>query len=630
MWDTNTQVTIFGGNYGRVIQLKNGNLLGVAQNGNSIIYSLSTNKGASWAASKMIAFSPLIDSIANSVPDVIQLADGTILAGYNPRPKSDQNGNFSAKRKFGIRVRRSTDNCATWSNEIFIYNAQSDGAQGCWEPSFVELPSGEVQCFFANENDYATTNDQNISMCRSFDKGLTWSTPSITSYRAGHIHSNGKFQPHRDGMPVPLLLKNKNEIVYVIEDNGYVGIEPKLRPSVIRTTLADNWKSGFVNENSPNREIAFAKPLSTLYIAASPYICQLPSGETILSYQGSEGRTTNPDFFDMYVMVGNNEARQFKAKCTPFAVEQKFSAKWNSVAVINDGIVVAVTSTEGKIKMIKGFPVNQAFAKFGAITVDGQKTATEKWSTVTAEQLYFGSASKARCGVDFLYDNTYLYLTATVLDTLVVNNGTVNDGLRLMLDMDDVSTATPQKGTYNLFFDTNGKIKLQIGNNGTWNNNINTSTIKYAINIVAKKSYTIEAAIPWAVFGKNAPVMNTRMAVAVEMTNCNADTTIIEGIPDAKTDMPYTWLEFKLLANTTAIEDIDSNISVDILKTENSLKIKSYESIKSIHIYSIEGKEIYSNSNVNNQELVVPFNNHFGIVRIILANGKIMNRKITN
>ena len=123
----------------------------------------------------------------NCVPDLIQLSDGTIIVAYNPRPSAP----YTTGRKFGIRCKRSVDNGATWSDEIFVNDARHTFEDGCWEPSMLELPSGELQLYFADEGPYTSSNEQQISLCRSFDGGKTWSAAQKVSFRAGY----------RDGMP---------------------------------------------------------------------------------------------------------------------------------------------------------------------------------------------------------------------------------------------------------------------------------------------------------------------------------------------------------------------------------------------------------------------------------------------
>ena len=137
-WDSRTPVTIFdGGGYGRLIELQDGRLMACCESG-GIKVSFSTNKGQTWTTPKLIA--PNSNNTPNCVPDLIQLSDGTIIVGYNPRPSTP----YTEDRHFGIRVRRSTNGGRTWSDEIFVYDADYTFENGCWEPSFLELPSGEL------------------------------------------------------------------------------------------------------------------------------------------------------------------------------------------------------------------------------------------------------------------------------------------------------------------------------------------------------------------------------------------------------------------------------------------------------------------------------------------------------
>ena len=64
-------------------------------------------------------------------------------------------------------------------------------------------------------------------MCRSFDKGLTWSEPVRVCYRAGT----------RDGMPSAILTP-AGEIVVIVEDNGQpgaTGSAPQLCAAPLKT-----------------------------------------------------------------------------------------------------------------------------------------------------------------------------------------------------------------------------------------------------------------------------------------------------------------------------------------------------------------------------------------------------------
>ncbi|MDR1718870.1 MAG: hypothetical protein LBR67_01945 [Dysgonamonadaceae bacterium] len=619
-WDMSSQITLFpSGGYARMIELQNGRLLAVAESG-GVWIAFSTNKGASWTSPTRIVSNP--DKINNAVPDVIQLTDGTILVGYNPRPSEP----YTTDRRFGIRVVRSTDNGGTWSEPYFVFDAQYISNNGCWEPCFLELPSGEVQCYFANENEYTYNNDQNISVCRSFDKGITWSTPVTVCYRQGY----------RDGMPVPILLHDKSEIAVIVEDNGWPG-RGNFAATIVRNTVEDNWTKGYVNGSSANRSMIFETIPATNIYSAAPYLRKLPWGETVASYQSNENRLSSDlQYADMYVLVGDERAKNFKAKSAPFALGTDKHSIWNSVSVIDTGIVVAIGSIaepnkSGEVVMIKGYPIRQAKADYGTITVDGLYTS-EKWTTANRSQLCMGQVIKNRTTIDFLYDDQYFYLTARVLDKNIINpdDGLDNDGVRFFIDADDVSGSTPQAGMYSFFFDTNGKILFRRANDGAWSTDTNTSDIRYAVN-VQSTYYIIEAGIPWSLLGKATPPVENRMAIAVEIVNKEQYRLTTEKIPEVNNSASWTWLDFRLTPHQDlAIESVKSDDSVvKICKEEGRLLISSQIPIKEFSLYSFDGK-LLNKKNVDSQNFNIStsYQHQGGILNFLLADGRIVKKKI--
>ncbi|MDD3322877.1 MAG: exo-alpha-sialidase [Paludibacter sp.] len=617
-WDISTKTTIFSpGNYARMIQLQDGRLMAVAQFPNGIGITYSIDLGVTWTNPKNIAPSPT--GITNSVPDIFQLKDRTILVCYNPRPNTP----YSSERHFGIRLRRSTDNGLNWSNEIFIYDASYTNTEGCWEPAFLELPSGEAQVYFANENDYSQSNDQNISMCRSFDKGLTWSSRNIVSYRSGH----------RDGMPSPLLLQDSS-IVVAIEDNGYVGHSPKFQPSIIRTSIDDNWSSGFVSGSNSNRNLAFPTLLPDGVNAAAPYIRQLPWGETILSYQGSENRPVGDNYQEMFVTVGTSDGKNFQSKTNPFALPLINQGLWNSISVIDTGIVVALTSTNlnntsNDIMMMKGYPKRMVNANRGDILIDGVRSANEKWTTYKAEQLIMGYKAGTRSGIDFLYNDKYLFFTAKVFDTTTMKDSVLDDGIRLLLDVDDVSTSSPQAGTYNIFFDINGTSKILKGENGNWVNVTDNSIIS-SVTVSDKRYYLIEAAIPWVMLGKNVPPVGQRMGLSVEVLNSYSSGYITETVPDAIKSAPYTWLSFYLSdTNQTGFEITKANYIPVVKLKNNIINVESGTIIKNYQLISFSGQTLKC-VKTDCYSLKIPFTKKTGILVLENENGETFTQKIIN
>lgn len=618
-WDVNSQVTVFQrGNYARMIELQDGRLLAVAEAQGGISITFSSNKGSSWTPPQLIATPP--DKVFLAVPDVIQLTDGTLVIGYNPRPRSP----YTTDRLFGIRVVKSTDNGQSWSEPYYVFDARHTFNDGCWEPAFLELPSGELQCYFANENEYTTSNDQNISMCRSFDKGQTWSDPVTICYRQGS----------RDGMPVPLLLKDKSEIVVIIEDNGWPG-RGNFAATTVRTTLADNWSTGPVTARSENRSMIFETIPPTSIYSAAPYIRMLPGGETVASFQSNEKRSSGDlQYADMYVVAGDERARNFKAKSAPFALGHDKHAIWNSVSVIDTGIVVALASIgvpngHNDVVMLKGYPLRGATAAFGSITVDGVKSSDEKWTTPGVSQLHMGHQLKNKVSVDFLYDADNLYITARVIDRNIINTGVDNDGVRFSIDAGDVSAATPQEGMYSFWFDTDGSVKMQRAATGAWKNAETTTEIRYSVD-VKSLYYTFEAAIPWTVLGKTAAPVNERMAIAVEIKNKEQYTLTTEGIADVDPNASWTWLEFRLGApGISGIRGPGAKgTNIKTRMDHNVLHVMSPVAVREFSFIGFDGKVLASEtaSGVNFQ-VPLPLQGR-GIAQFILEDGSVVNKKI--
>ena len=324
--------------YARMIQLPDASLLCVYEADGSIIAVKSSDLGNTWSQPVVVA--PRANGTNMCVPDLILLKDQSILACYNGRPFQ-----ISPDRKFSIRLKKSTDGGLSWNEEKLLYEAGHQFENGCWEPAAIQLPSGEIQLYFANEGPYTNSNEQNISMLRSSDNGASWSSnPAIISFRPGK----------RDGMPVPLLLKNGKDIVVAIEDNAV----NTFKPYILKNTLQQNWAATIPAE-SPNRWYAMAERIGEEIYAGAPYIRQLSTGETILSYQGTEGRTNDMNFADMKVVIGNDQATDFKHKSVPFLIPANKSCLWNSITVLSDDTVIAIASTNAysektEVWMIKG------------------------------------------------------------------------------------------------------------------------------------------------------------------------------------------------------------------------------------------------------------------------------------
>lgn len=345
-WDNSSLSTlaVFGG-YCRVIQLDNSNLLSVYEKFGEIFSVNSTDRGETW--SKPIKVVMKNEKYNMTTPSILELKNGSILVAYSPRPLDGESQNPDPATHYSINLIRSNDGGNTWIDNKVLYEAGSKSKEGCWEPDMVQLPNGEIQLFFSNEKPYNNSDEQEIALLRSNDNGISWTTNAQrVSFRKNH----------RDGMPVPLVLPESNQILVSIEDNS----DGNFKPYIIRNTFQENWQTTVEVDNA-HREYALTERLPANVYAGAPFLIQFRNALTILSFQSTKGRSSQWDLSCMNVAVGNAEGKNFTNTTIPFKIANDKYGLWNSLCVMDDGTVLAVTTTNAynssgwqEVKTIKG------------------------------------------------------------------------------------------------------------------------------------------------------------------------------------------------------------------------------------------------------------------------------------
>ncbi|BBD45554.1 MAG: sialidase family protein [Petrimonas sp.] len=333
------------GGYPRLRRLNDGSFLAAYENRQGdVVVKRSSNEGVSWddpvtAYEKFEFVDPAssastVVNIAN--PEIVQLANGDILLASNLRPRKE------GLYPFSIALKRSVDKGRTWSQAQILYQAAPFFRDGCWEPSFLILPDGTVQIYFANESPYRNSDEQEISMIRSVDNGYTWSeNPTTVSFRQGY----------RDGMPV--AIHDGTNIYLAIEDN----LSGQFKPYIIRSAVDSPWVEA-VRKDSPYRYSALRSPLPDTVYAGAPYLIRTENNVYVLSYQTTNNRSFDWERSTMEIQVSGVPS-DFSNPSQPFIVPLSKEAKWNSLADLGNNTIAALASTnfEGEkigVWMIKG------------------------------------------------------------------------------------------------------------------------------------------------------------------------------------------------------------------------------------------------------------------------------------
>lgn len=322
-WGTPRKVSheIFSAEYGRMLRMGGDTIMMVYHGGvqnntwDNIYLRKSYDKGLTWSAPETLMEDTDPDYWGFANPELVGLRSGRILMAFTGRGRPDDNQHDN------IQVMHSDDRGQSWSGPRIVAYGRS------WEPAMVQHPGGDVLMVYSSEARWWGTDqelEQEILMVSSENEGMSWTVPRTVAY------TDGK----RDGMPVPLVLKENKGIVFAIESVGSAD-----SPWIVWSSNQDQFR------DSDNIVRWLAVPKSLVNFGGGPYLAQLPTGETILSCHDAGGRAIGADWKKntMYVLIGDAEAKDFSNVSYPFPdLPPDEGAFFNSIYALDANTLIAL------------------------------------------------------------------------------------------------------------------------------------------------------------------------------------------------------------------------------------------------------------------------------------------------
>jgi hypothetical protein len=273
---------VYFADYGRIHRAADGNLIiayGCGPDANrtrtNIVIRRSTDNGSTWSAPQIVMNGIGQNNYSGFAnPEILVMQNGWLMLAFEGKGKPDDNDHNN------MQLLISKDNGLTWGDSKIVAKGRG------WEPGMIQLPDGEIEMFWSSEAKWWPSNDvqQEILLSRSKDNGTTWSVPVTVAY------ANGM----RDGMPTPVILKDNKGMLFTIES-----IRDNKSPYVIWSSMAARWNYQTLGSAANGRRwLATAENI----FGAAPHIIQLPTGETLISFQADDGRGVS-DFHKQTMLV---------------------------------------------------------------------------------------------------------------------------------------------------------------------------------------------------------------------------------------------------------------------------------------------------------------------------------------
>lgn len=411
--------------YGRVKKLQDGSYILFYQplKHGYHIYCSHSSDGLQWTKGvrvfeghKFINADGEEDDFKYATADAVQLSNGDILVFCIFHSQNHYGRNLN---EFGLCFKRSSDGGYTWSEETVLHNTVD------WEPFPMVLDDGEILVFFTDSDHDWSPNSSGCSLLRSSDNGHTWTLQQqvVREKRAiAKVRQLSAGTPRLKADSTRLVFTNQMPAVVVLNGThtalgAYESETPDHGLSVSLTWEDSKWPTTLTGDMTGPKDRVDAS-----IRGGSPYLVQMPSGETVLSY----------GYGSYAVRLGDETGRNLPKvpQMLPFGDKPM---RWGALEVDDDHSVLTVAthlydpkSTGRSHLQLARLRLNHRVdAPCCGIVTDGRN---DDWNEVS-DALFIGSESQAQCSFRFAHDKDSFHILCECLDSKTGEG----DGLTLML-----------------------------------------------------------------------------------------------------------------------------------------------------------------------------------------------------
>lgn len=326
-------------------------------------------------------------------------------------------GKFDAQSDQGLIVKRSNDGGKTWYGETEIYHGP------CWEAHLIQLPSGEIQCFYSESRPWISSSHSGTGMVWSKDGGATWEPELGSHFRVMRKHwwnykpSNSSYSAmwcYTYQMPVGVILNNSKQFAFAMESaNQRVPNSSGGTNDQFSVALAFSKEDGIWENLQDDDVLPREQRIDSLVVrGAAPYLVQFPSGECLLAYGGTDSR--------QHLMIGAPNAREWGEAFDGLP----YRGSWGGLDLTSSHQVIdymrdsRISAEDACIQIARFNLDHDITASKHVVKVDADNS---DWVT-TDDALFVGSKGEARATLRCSADADNLYFLVEVFDSRLSKN----------------------------------------------------------------------------------------------------------------------------------------------------------------------------------------------------------------